>query len=124
MNKVIKDQLEKINRVIVPKYDDNTTLLHFSKADKYNPPTLVENRCYLIQVEDYIVHPFEGFDLHINWNKNVPPKHVFMKVQVLKRMGKMVQVASVGYDMKNHLDTNDMWDGWLPEKSIKILEEI
>ena len=45
-----------------------------------------------------------------------------MKCEVVQKMGKMIKINSVGYDYQNKLDTNDIWTGWLPEKSIKIIE--
>lgn len=124
MNPLIREQLKKIRLTHLPEYDDNTTHIVISRRTTPVKGGLVEGKCYLIQVEDYIVHPFDGFNLHDNWNKGIPPKHCFMKVEVGKIMGKMVKVNSVGYDFKNKLDTNDVWEGWLPEKSITVIEEI
>ena len=47
-----------------------------------------------------------------------------MKIDVSKIMGKMVKVNSVGYDMKHQVDSNDVWSGWLPRKSITIIENL
>ena len=47
-----------------------------------------------------------------------------MKIDVLTKMGKMIKVNSIGYDMKNHRNTNNVWEGWLPEKSITIIEKL
>ena len=64
------------------------------------------------------MHPFEGFTLHDNWNNGIVPTDVQMNAEILKIMGKMIQVHCIG---KN--DGNS-WDGWLPIKSVKILKEI
>ena len=64
----------------------------------------------------------KGFTLHDNWNKGIPPKHNFLKVEVLQIMGKMIKVNSIGYDYINQRDTSDLWEGWLPRKAIKIIE--
>lgn len=124
MNPLIKDQLGKIRRIRVPAFDDSTTILTLSKSGVTMDSGLQEDRCYLISVEDYILNPPEGFTLHTNWNNNIAPKHKVMKVDVTKIMGKMIKVNSIGYDMKNQVDTNDMWSGWLPQKSIKIIERL
>lgn len=124
MNPIIKDQLKKVKNAILPEYNDDTTKMIIKKTDKIINNGLIENKCYLIQVEDYIVNPYAGFTLHDNWNKGTHPLHRFLKCEVVQKMGKMVKVNSVGYDFKNNLDTNDLWCGWLPEKSIKIMEEI
>ena len=124
MNPLIKDQLSKIQRLNVPSYDDSTTQLTLTKNDIKVVESLQEDHCYLISVDDYILNPPEGFTLHTNWNNNTYPKHKIMKIDVTKIMGKMVKVNSMGYDMKNQTDTTDMWTGWLPQKSIKIIERL
>ena len=122
MNPLIKAQLEKVRTVKLPIFDDDTTEMIISKGSKSDELFLEQDKCYLISVEDYILHPPEGFTLHTNWNNGRIPTHKFMKVDVSKIMGKMVKVNALGYDMKSQTDTTDMWDGWLPLKSITILE--
>lgn len=124
MNPLIKEQLKKINRVKVPSFDENTQTITLLKSDIQSTDSLQEDRCYLISVEDYILNPPEGFTLHSNWNNNIVPKHKFMKIDVSKIMGKMVKVNSVGYDMKHQVDSADVWSGWLPRKSITIIENL
>lgn len=124
MNPLIKDQLSKIRRVRIPQYDEFTTQLKLLKSDGKITNSLQVDNCYLISVEDYILNPPEGFTLHTNWNNNIVPKHKFMKIDVIQIMGKMVKVNSIGFDMKNQIDTVDMWLGWLPQKSIKIIERL
>ena len=123
MNPLIKDQLNKVRRVKLPPFDESTQTILIQRATTTNlPDELQEECCYLISVEDYILNPPEGFTLHSNWNNNVPPKHKVMKIDVSKIMGKMVKVKSIGYDMKTQTDLPDMWSGWLPRKSITIID--
>lgn len=125
MNPLIKEQLNKIKKIKLPPFDDNTTVITLEKSNEAVTATLLqEDCCYLISVEDYILNPPDGFTLHTNWNNNIIPKHKTMKVDVTKIMGKMVKVNAIGYDMKNQVDTNDMWSGWLPQKSITIIERL
>ena len=125
INPLIKDQLSKIRRIEVPAVNDSTNVITLHKDQiKQASSGLHEDCCYLISVEDYILNPPDGFTLHTNWNNNIAPKHKVMKVDVTKIMGKMVKVNSMGYDMKNQVDTNDMWSGWLPQKSITIIERL
>ena len=106
----------------LPPYNEDTMHLVIPKKAGPVRTDLIVNHYYLIQVEDYIVKPFEGFTLHDNWNKGIPPKHNFLKVEVLQIMGKMIKVKSIGYDYLNQRDTSDLWEGWLPRKAIKIIE--
>ena len=122
MNPLIKDQLNKVKRVKIDSFDDSTQTILIKRTSTPLEEELQENNCYLISVEDYILNPPEGFTLHSNWNNNILPKHKIMKIDVIKIMGKMVKVNSMGYDMKTATDLSDMWCGWLPRKSITILE--
>ena len=122
MNKVVEEQLKKVKVAQLPSYDETTLRIKIPKVSSIINSDLNEGQCYLIQVEDYIVKPFDGFSLHDNWNNGIAPKHKFLKVEVIKIMGKMIKVNSVGYDFMNKVDTMDLWEGWLPRKAIKILE--
>lgn len=124
MNPLIKTQLNKIRTVRLPEFDDNTTHLDIPMRTNSDPIVVEQDKCYIIQVEDYILNPPDGFTLHTNWNGNKIPKHKFMKVDVTKIMGKMIKVNSIGYDMFNGTNINDMWEGWLPEKSITVIERL
>ena len=98
MNPEVREQLQRVKVANIPQYDDKTTHLIIPKSDGTSSSGLQEDKCYLIKVEDYIIHPFDGFTLHDNWNKGIAPKHSFMKVEVSKIMGNMIKVNSVGYD--------------------------
>ena len=124
MNPLIKTQLNKIRTVRLPEFDDNTTHLNIPMRTNSDPIVVEQDKCYIIQVEDYILNPPDGFTLHTNWNGNKIPKHKFMKVDVTKIMGKMIKVNSIGYDMFNGTNINDMWEGWLPEKSNTVIERL
>jgi hypothetical protein len=124
MNPLIKTQLNKIRTVKIPPYEDNTTSITIPMRTPNDPIILEEDKCYLIQVEDYILNPPDGFTLHTNWNHNKIPKCKYMKIDVNKIMGKMIKVNSIGYDMDSKVNINEMWEGWLPEKSIIVLERL
>lgn len=119
MNKIVEDQLAKVQIAELPYYDETTLHMIIPKKSKID---FVEGKCYLIQLEDYLVKPFEGFTLHDNWNKGIPPKHHFLKAEVSQIMGKMIKVNSIGFDYDNKIDTTDLWEGWLPRKGIKIIQ--
>ena len=122
MNKIVEDQLQKVRVADLPSYDEATTHMIIPKKEGHITSDFILNKCYIIQLENYIVKPFEGFTLHDNWNKGIPPKHNFLKVEILQIMGKMIRVNSIGFDWQTKQDINDVWEGWLPRKGIKILE--
>lgn len=123
MNEIIKEQLKLLKVTELPEFDDNTTEITIPKqeAKEYN---INVGKCYLIELENYIINPPETFTLHINWNNNIIPKDKYMKVEIVGIMGKMVKVNGVGYDFVNKLDLNTMWEGWLPRKAITIIKEL
>lgn len=124
MNKIVEDQLKKVKICKLPEYDESTLELHIPKQSSNIQCSVEENHCYILQLERYIIDPPPNFTLHSNWNKGIPPKHEIVKAEISKIMGKMIKINSVGYDMKNNIDTNDLWEGWVPLKGIKVLKEI
>lgn len=124
MNKIVEEQLKKLKICKVPEYDENTMELYITKQSPNKQCLLEENHCYILQFERYILDPPPNFTLHSNWNNGISPKHEFVKAEVSKIMGKMIKVNSVGYDIKTDTDTNDIWEGWVPYKGIKIIKEI
>ena len=122
MNKFIKEQLKKCRVAIIPYFDDSTTVLHIGLSDGAVVKDTGELQLYhnySIKVEDYIIHPYQGFTLHDNWNSGRIPTDYYMNCQIIKVMGdKMVKISAVG------VNDRKPWEGWLPRKSIKILEEI
>ena len=127
MNPVIKRELEKV-RAPLPDYDDDTTvitILRKSVEPNINTPTFKQNSCYLIELEDYILKEPPNFTLSSNWNRGIIPKSKFLKVEVCKVMGKMIQVNGSGYNPLDNIDKDDSYIGlWLPAISAKIHYEI
>lgn len=124
MNPLIKKQLLKVRRIDLSDIEDDIEIINIRKVDSKVSSRVELNGCYIISVEDYILKPPEGFTLHTNWNNDIAPKHKFMKVDICQIMGKMVKVNSIGYEPHKGIDIPDSWSGWLPEKSIKIIERL
>ncbi len=127
MNPVIKRELEKV-RVPLPAYDDTTTLitiLRESVNKEVKMFTVVQNHYYLIQLADYILNEPPNFSLSANWNKGIKPVSQFLKVEVNKIMGKMIQVSGYGFDWETQSDKSDNYLGlWLPLASIGVVQEL
>lgn len=123
MNKYVIEELKKCKVAQLPPYDNTTRQLVIPKAcnvDQYLQP----GKCFLIKLEPYILNPPEGFTLHDNWNQGRKPPQQFMKAEISQVMGKMVKITGLGYDYTNQMDTNQIWEGWLPKKSIEIIGDI
>ena len=127
MNPVIKRELEKV-RIPLPEYDDNTTLITILRKtieDQVKTFPIVVSNCYLIQLADYVLNEPPNFTLSANWNGGVVPKSKYLKVQITKVMGKMIQVDGSGFDMLTQADTSDAYIGlWLPLASIGVVKEL
>ena len=127
MNPVIKRELEKV-RAPLPEYDDNTTLitiLRKSAEPNAQVPQLVENHCYIVELESYILNEPPNFTLSANWNKGIIPKSKYLQIEVSKVMGKMVQVNGCGYDIVTNQSLMDGYIGlWLPALGVKVVTEI
>ena len=126
MNPLIKAQLDKIKHIPLPKYDEHTTHLIIPRHGVAPPKNLElkEGKYYLIMVEDYIIKPFDGFTLHDNWNRVIQPKYKYLNIEILKIMGNMINVNSIGFDNESKQDIMDSWVGWLPRKSITTIQEL
>ena len=122
MNWIIKEQLQKVEHIILPEWDDNTTRL-FIPRGCYKKPIRIEVGKYLrIEISDLVLNPPPDFTLAQNWNGNtIPPSKIFNCV-IQQVMGKMIKVD--GVSVINDIPTNDRWSGWLPQSEIKILGEI
>lgn len=122
MNKKIKEQLDKCE-LVLPTYDDSTTELIIPKGAslKKGKSSIVDYEVYkeyIIEVENYVLYPPDGFDLHINWNNGSIPTDKRMKIRVDQIMGNMIKVSAVG--MNDH----KFWWGWLPKKSTHIISGV
>lgn len=127
MNNTIKQQLDKITAPL-PSYDDNTTFIAIPKATieelRANPQFEI-NKCYLVELADYILDEPPNFTLSANWNNGVKPRNKHLKIAVNKTMGTMLQVNGFGFDYINQLDTADVYMGlWLPIQGISLISEI
>lgn len=110
-NQMIVSQLNELGIEVAEDVDEYI----IQHADKIIPQV---GHCYSIEVEPYIVHPFEGFTLHDNWNNGIAPTDVRMNMEVLQILGKMIQVHCIGQT------DGKLWDGWLPVKSVRIFSEL
>lgn len=116
MNKFIEKELSKC--VVAKPQQVSDTSFYVPKVGSQNIPTDIEqNHFYIIEVPDYIIHPYEGFNLHDNWNNGIKPTSRNMQIEVAQIIGKMVKVNAL-------CDDGKIWVGWLPRKSITIKKVI
>ena len=74
---------------------------------------MVDKSVKTVVFEDYIGKPFDGFDFHKKFNKDVPPPEKVMEGIILKETEKM-------YYFKLKSVSGKVWQGWCPKKSCKL----
>ena len=121
INKLIQKELEKVVIADISNYNPTTNQIIIPR---FNQVLMKENEYYLIRIDDEILHPGNNSTLAINWNQGSVPTSKYMKVDVIKVMGKMIRVNGIGYDYENKRDKNEIWSGWLPITHIKVIEKI
>ena len=65
MNKIIKDQLNKVRSVKL-SFDDNTTQILIPKSSEVIPEALNQGEVYLIKLNDKILNPSSNSTLAAN----------------------------------------------------------
>ena len=115
MNPFIKEQLDNLS---IPVEEVSSTEFLIKKVNETYLIDLEPKHFYIIEVEDYIIHPYKGFTLHENWNKGIVPTDKKMKCEVVKVMGKMIYIEAQG------MNDGKMWEGWLPKKSVKRFQVV
>lgn len=64
--------------------------------------------------ENYIINPFDGFDLHDNWNNGKAP---YAKIMY----GEIIDETKGMYKFKVHSETSsEEYIGWCPKKSCVV----
>ena len=122
LNKLIAEQLNMVTVGNVEQTGDHEFIVR--RVQDPNNREIKVGECFLIELENYLLHPSDNFNLHQNWNKNIIPTNKYMQIQVDEIMGKMIKITGIGYDISTHECINKIWNGWLPRKSFKILKEI
>lgn len=122
MNPIIKEQLQKCKCPNIPDFDDNTQELIIPKSKVQADVPIIVGNTYIIKLEDYIVNPYDGFTLHNDWNNGIIPTSRYMKVTIMQMMGKMIKISGDNYNHESKCVVPGKWCGWIPTKSMKIID--
>lgn len=147
MDKYLKEQLLKVKNV---SFYNKDKLLDINDLDKYNE-FIIKSKDFtntdnnlLFTFENYLIHPFEGFDFHIKFNKGINIPFNIMQGKIIKTVGKMYYLKLKGFFVKTDIcvhclkkedsnplcktcfkkfNVNDIedvtWEGYVPIKGIK-----
>ena len=120
MNKIIEKQLKKVN-VDLSNYDEKTNTYFIKKLDNKQ---FEVNKCYLIELDDVLLHHNDNSVLESNWNAGKIPSYKYYIVDINKIMSNMINVAGNAYDISTDKVINSYWSGWFPITQIKLIKEI
>ena len=124
MNPIIKKQLESCRVANIPQFQETDTVIVIPKGSILNITPYQVGKYYLVELADYILNPSEGYTLSSNWNNGTIPKYKYYKCEITKTVGKMVGILGCGVNPVTGQDTNDLWEGWVPQAGIKLLQEL
>lgn len=122
INPLIKTQLNNCRSANIPIINDETYTIHMPRSSDQLISQYQIGTCYLIELADYIIHPSPEFTLAENWNQGRVPSFKHYKAVITGVQGKMLKFLGSGYDIMNDQDTTTVWEGWVPQKGVKILE--
>lgn len=124
MNPLIKKQLLNCKVASIPAFSDSDTTIVIPKGSILNVTHYQVGKCYIIELSDSILTPSDGSTLANNWNRGTVPKYKYYKCEITKIVGNMVCILGYGIDTITKQDTADLWEGWVPQTGIKLLQEL
>ena len=124
MNPIIKKQLLSCRVANIPAIDDSADVIFIPKGSLMNITPYQVGKCYIVELADFVLSPSENSIITDNWNNGSVPKYKYYKCEIVKVMGKMVCIFGCGYDPLTKTDSADLWQGWVPQVGIKILQQL
>ena len=124
MNPLIKKQLEACRVANIPVFEDTDTSILIPKGSIVNVSPYQIGKCYIVEIADFVLNPSEGNTLASNWNKGTSPTYKYYKCEIVKIVGKMICILGYCLNPITGADTNDLWEGWVPQAGIKLLQEL
>ena len=124
MNSIIKSQLRSCKVADVPQFEDTTTMIHIPKGSTQSVSPYQVGKCYIVELSDSVLNPSQDSILSTNWNNGTVPRYKYYKCEISAVLGKMVKIIGYGYDLQQNNDMPDMWEGWIPQQSIRIIQSL
>ena len=121
INKLILQQLDKLQEAKVEEYDNLHHTFHIKQIGK---PVFQYNIMYLVKLDSHLLNATDNDVLVSNWNKGKYPTHQYLKFAVSKKLANMLYVYGYYYDKDNECDMAEDFEGWLPAEQIEIIKEI
>lgn len=115
---IIEKQLKQVVNADLSNFDPETNTYYIPKrVDK----KIEEDKCYLIRLKP---QAFTNRYVIDNWNNGSIPDCKYLKIDVSRKMSKMIKVVSVGFDYEHNKDLSYFWNGWLSTDDIEVIDYI
>ena len=118
MNKVIEDQLKKVEFADLSKFNSESNSYFIKKRVDIK---IEEGSCYLIHIKPSIK---TNTLIATNWNGGSITTAQYMKVDISKKMSKMLKIVGVEFDPILNQDKSNFWSGWVSLDDIEVLQKL
>lgn len=115
---LVEDQLKKVEYADLSHFDRET--MH-GVIPKRLDIKLEEDNCYLIQLHRSF---FNNQTIALNWNAGSFPPSEFLKIDISKKLGKMVRVTGVTYKPETPEAPSVFWNGWLSIDELTVIKKL
>lgn len=119
INKLILEQLNK-SHVNYGEYD---AIHHSFTIKKQEKIELQTSTIYVAKLDDSLLNANSNSTLVSNWNAGKFPTKPYLRFVISKKLGQMVYVLGVYYDINTKTDLDEEFEGWLPVAQLEIKEE-
>ena len=118
-NKLIEEQLAKVNYADLTNYDKKTNTYHIPKNNK---KVFCINKSYLIELSDYLLEDTNSL-LQTNYNNGKIPNTKYYRAEIEKIINNNIYIIGVGCNQEGEIN-HKVWEGYLPIKDVKIIKEL
>ena len=118
MNKIIKDQLDKVSTTKL-NYKETDTEIFIPKTIKILTTSLSKGEYYIIKLYNNITNPSENSTLASNWNSGKIPQHDMYIAEVIDNIGNMIKINGVASE-----DPTDNFYGYLPTDGFEVVKKL
>ena len=115
---IIKEQLAKVEQADLSNFDAKSNTYYIKKRKDIK---IEADHDYLIVLKPAA---FNNSAVITNWNGGSMPTTSCLKINVLKNMGKMIQVVAVDFDMQSQTSSGTFWQGWLAVSDFDIIQKL
>lgn len=123
MNKIIKDQLSKVQIADLSNFNKETNTYYIPKYNAIKP---IIGNYYIIKLDSQLLSEKSEIAkiLASNWNNNYYPNSIYYKAEIINIMGKYIKINGLGFDYETNQDLNNIWSGWLSLDNIEIIKKL